>query len=600
MNYILKIGLSHLLSLNSVLFVLTCPSATAQMSKFSYQNPSSGYNKLPLNSPLDSVMIDVNRFKLPINNIGTLADQLTNGQRLAGGFYDGGLTLYSGGFYLSGISNGFLWANGNFSAERISDYVPGHVGTISQDPKNILYVIRSTDPPFGQSWQNWKDAVSQGAAFYDGNNDGIYNPIDLNANGKWDPDEDRPDFLGDITAWCVFNDGVPAAQRIYSDVNPQGIDIQQSVFAQKDSADLNNVIFVRYRIINRGTVAEVMDSVYFGPAYDVDIGDNGSGDLDGCDTLLNSAYTYHDPNYTTLKWGPNPPPAEFAELLQGPLSYIPGITFTDINANGIFDPGIDIPLDSAFNFRGPLLGQSIYPGAKNLNMSSANQLLKSPSPANRFQAWYCLTGKNNAGAHIDPCNWSLGQVMGGTNCANVNPLFLYSGDPVTQTGWVNINPRDQRSFLSSGPFKLEKDKPVDIIIANIVGRGSDALNSITVAKNYVSNIIKYYNSNFPNSILTGVKDEPNKVNNFRLDQNYPNPFNPSTKIRFSVNTNSLVTIKVYNILGKEVALLLNEQKYPGQYTLGFNAGKFNLSSGVYFYMLTAGTFTSVKKMVLLK
>ena len=126
------------------------------------------------------------------------------------------------------------------------------------------------------------------------------------------------------------------------------------------------------------------------------------------------------------------------------------------------------------------------------------------------------------------------------------------------------------------------------------------MNSITVGKNYTSNIIKYYNSNFPNSIINSIKDLPNSVNNFSLNQNYPNPFNPSTKIRFSVKINSLVTLKVYNILGKEVAQLLNETKRPGEYSVDFNAGKFNLASGVYFYKLTARSFTSVKKMMFLK
>jgi hypothetical protein len=87
---------------------------------------------------------------------------------------------------------------------------------------------------------------------------------------------------------------------------------------------------------------------------------------------------------------------------------------------------------------------------------------------------------------------------------------------------------------------------------------------------------------------------------FRLDQNYPNPFNPSTIIRYSIKTNSLVTLKVYNILGKEVAIILNENKQPGEYEVDFSTGKFNLASGVYFYRLTAGSFTSIKKMLLLK
>jgi hypothetical protein len=87
---------------------------------------------------------------------------------------------------------------------------------------------------------------------------------------------------------------------------------------------------------------------------------------------------------------------------------------------------------------------------------------------------------------------------------------------------------------------------------------------------------------------------------FRLEQNYPNPFNPSTIIRYSIKASSLVSLKVYNVLGKEVAVLMNENKQPGEYEVDFSAGKFNLVSGIYFYKMTAGSFTSIKKMVLLK
>jgi hypothetical protein len=555
---------------------------------------------IPYTNSVNSTIIDVNRFKLPLDNKGTLADVLVSPDIFPGGKYDGNITLFSGGYYLTGKSNGNLWSNVNFSSRYIFDYVPGKVGTNPEDPKNILYVVKSTDLPFGQSWQDWKIAVSQGASFYDGNRDGIYNPTDLNSNGKWDSDEDRPDLLGDMTAWCVYNDGVPSTQRVFNGVNPQGIEIQQTVFAQKDSADLNNVVFVRYKIINRGTIADVIDSVYFGSVNDADIGVSGANDLAGCDTLLNSVYTYHKIGAGDNKWGNNPP-AETLTLLQGPLSYIPGVTFTDINNNGMYDPVTDIPIDTGYSFGGPLIGKTIYPGAKNLNMTSTNQYFKNSEPQNSIQAQYTLMGRHmQDGSLYDPCTWSAGQVLGGVNCADVNPMFMYSGDPATQIGWINSIPLDQRNLLSTGPFKLEKNKPIDILIANLVGRGSDYLNSITIAKNYAANIIKYYNLNFPNSILTGIRDLPQVINNFNLFQNYPNPFNPSTRIKFSVSTNSLVSIKVYNILGKEVALLLNEQKHPGEYEITFNSGMYNLASGVYFYKLSAGGFTSVKKMVLIK
>ncbi|MDZ7765272.1 MAG: hypothetical protein U5K00_12725 [Melioribacteraceae bacterium] len=58
----------------------------------------------------------------------------------------------------------------------------------------MIYVIESTDPDFGPSWQDWSDAVDLGADFYDGDGDGQYSPTDLNGNGEWDADEDRPDL----------------------------------------------------------------------------------------------------------------------------------------------------------------------------------------------------------------------------------------------------------------------------------------------------------------------------------------------------------------------------------------------------------------------
>ncbi|MFZ4591361.1 MAG: choice-of-anchor D domain-containing protein [Ignavibacteria bacterium] len=85
---------------------------------------------------------------------------------------------------------------------------------------------------------------------------------------------------------------------------------------------------------------------------------------------------------------------------------------------------------------------------------------------------------------------------------------------------------------------------------------------------------------------------------FELQQNYPNPFNPTTNIRFAVPHNELVAIKVYDVLGKEVATLLNENKQAGTYEVNFNAS--SLSSGVYFYKMSAGKFSSIKRMVVVK
>ena len=101
-------------------------------------------------------------------------------------------------------------------------------------------------------------------------------------------------------------------------------------------------------------------------------------------------------------------------------------------------------------------------------------------------------------------------------------------------------------------------------------------------------------STFSNIVSVGV----NTVKSFALYQNFPNPFNPATTISWQSPVGSRQTLKVYNVLGKEVAVLINEYKPAGKYQIEFNSS--SLPSGVYFYRLQAGNFTQIKRMVLLK
>ena len=112
---------------------------------------------------------------------------------------------------------------------------------------------------------------------------------------------------------------------------------------------------------------------------------------------------------------------------------------------------------------------------------------------------------------------------------------------------------------------------------------------------------KFPNFNLPTSVALNGYSLPSE---YRLLQNYPNPFNPATKINFSIPKTSYVTIKVFDLLGKEVAMLTDEKKSAGNYSLEFNAG--NLASGVYFYSMQAGAsagsaaFTETRKLIVLK
>jgi len=104
--------------------------------------------------------------------------------------------------------------------------------------------------------------------------------------------------------------------------------------------------------------------------------------------------------------------------------------------------------------------------------------------------------------------------------------------------------------------------------------------------------------------ISSVEDENNIiVDEFKLFQNYPNPFNPTSKIKYSIpavasGLSLSVTLKVYDVLGTEITILVNEEKPAGSYEVEYNAS--NLPSGVYFYQLNAGSFIETKKMILIK
>jgi Secretion system C-terminal sorting domain len=106
-------------------------------------------------------------------------------------------------------------------------------------------------------------------------------------------------------------------------------------------------------------------------------------------------------------------------------------------------------------------------------------------------------------------------------------------------------------------------------------------------------------------IITDVNNDQNYTEDFQLFQNYPNPFNPSTKISYQLPVNSNITLKVYDVIGNEVATLLDEYKPSGSYEVEFNVASHsgkgrNLTSGIYFYRLQAGDLIETKKMILMK
>lgn len=203
--------------------------------------------------------------------------------------------------------------------------------------------------------------------------------------------------------------------------------------------------------------------------------------------------------------------------------------------------------------------------------------------------------------------------LGAEFVADISNLFIIrgiSGDPIS----------NGIQFTANGtiyPLSLDKIAPADTTgsAAFLYFNGPD-MSGIKVAKEthgvvYLSfgleqivdqairDTILSRSLTWLSDIVTNINPDDNIiVSDFVLEQNYPNPFNPLTVIKYHVPEASMVSIKVFDVLGKETATLINEQKDAGSYQVEFNAANF--ASGIYFYQMTAGNFTSVKKMSLLK
>ncbi len=163
-----------------------------------------------------------------------------------------------------------------------------------------------------------------------------------------------------------------------------------------------------------------------------------------------------------------------------------------------------------------------------------------------------------------------------------NPCYVYSPGANTWTAQANLPIPMVCSFVgstfSSAGAKL------------IVAAGYTGLN---VPLGSVATQI------YTDPVITNVKENTTVIpTKYELSQNYPNPFNPVTKINYSVKANGFVTLKVYDLLGKEIATLVNETKSAGIYIVDFNASK--LSSGVYFYRIDVNGFSNAKRMMLIK
>lgn len=185
------------------------------------------------------------------------------------------------------------------------------------------------------------------------------------------------------------------------------------------------------------------------------------------------------------------------------------------------------------------------------------------------------------------------------NSASTGDIQLFDSNGFTKKEkWISLSsgvvktgagPSDVSFTISGGPFNIPAGQSIPIAFVVAAGENlNDLRNSIQASRE------KYQ------SLITNIAEQEVLLKEFKLYQNYPNPFNPTTVISYQLPERNFVTLKVYDILGREITTLVNEYKDAGSYKVEFSVDKYNLSSGVYFYILKAGKNFLVKKMMLTK
>jgi len=184
--------------------------------------------------------------------------------------------------------------------------------------------------------------------------------------------------------------------------------------------------------------------------------------------------------------------------------------------------------------------------------------------------------------------------------------------------------KDKNNLVSNGDVKLKslsfrigplsfdslKFKFLDssrtlILAARTTASATGSMN-VNLGITDTNQVVAYYttrpfNTNFPFGTVTFTGTNPEQTLTYSLSQNYPNPFNPTTQIKYTLAKDGFVTMKMYNILGKEIATLVKGYKVAGNYQVEFDLKDLkNISSGIYYYKLESGNFSDVKKMMLVK
>ncbi len=514
--------------------------------------------------------IDVNEIKMWVSNNGDgshspLTDECGLFWPKEGDAWEKS-AIFEDGLIYGGVTNGEIRVNGStyrhgLQAGRILSN--GMPDSVDKSEYTIWKVLKG--------WENLPQGYQKDYYEYMNNNWPVETGapyVDVDGDGIYTPGIDHPEYTGDMVLFNVSNDMDTAHTTFMYGTDPMGLEFQTLVFGFDREDDLKNVVFKKYLMINKGS--NNIEDMYLGYWSDPDLGD-ANDDFTGSDSLLDLSYTYNGTNFDNI-YG-SAPPALGYKIVQGPIAA--GLPTDSAKFRGVWRRGFKNLKSNAF---------SIY-----LNMSNIYQDPDLGVSEGSIQFYNNLKGLSRDGQpYVDPNS-------------NDTTKFCVPGDPYFHTGWYEgegwpggPSPDDRRHVMSIGPFNMAPGDTQEFVVAVCIARGSDNIHSVYKLKQLAQTVQDFYNNDY----ISQINYMEPAVIRYSLSQNYPNPFNPITNINYSVPDRQFVQMKVYDILGREVVTLVNEEKKAGNYSIQFDASR--ISSGVYFYQMKAGSYSVTKKLILLK
>jgi hypothetical protein len=342
----------------------------------------------------------VNNIDMILTNHGSIAfDMATAGPGLVYPNGTGKTAVFAAGLWIGAQVNDTVRVA---MGEYVPEYAPGPMVGGTYVPDQMQFHNYRIEKGGAGYPAYLADAVPQGA------------PLDTLGN---------PLLLGDALIWSVFNDADPAYHiNAAGKTKPLGVEVQQSVFALARAGALGNIVFIKWRLENKGN--NRLDSAYVSLWADPDLGDPGD-DLVGCDTTLSLGYAYNETSVDGV-YGSAPPAVGF-HMLQG------------VRENGVL-----------------------------LGMTSFRKYINGEDATGAVETYNVMAGRHRDGSPLHVCDDPFQPVT----------TFQVAGDPVSQTGCLDFGGDDRRLSVSTGPFTMLPGDTEVVIVAIEVGQGANNLASV--------------------------------------------------------------------------------------------------------------------------